>query len=294
MSGRPAALIGPLACSTLAFSGSNLETALGGIAEAGFKHVEIAAMPGYCDHLVRDGEPASQSVQRVRQALEMSGLAPISLSAHIDLVAAPPGHLPALGAAAIDLLLERVRIAAELGAFIVNTQGANPSTDADEALFLARIERVAREAEAAGVAIALEVEDGLTASAESILRLMPRLAGAPIFINFDTGNPPFYSGLDPLTELEPIVRWVRHVHLKDHRGGIGSYDFPAIGEGQLELGSLVRELVRLGYVGPVSAEIEFQHPTARPPVSEIIRAVRLSRDRMESYVDAATLAVGPG
>ena len=278
----------PLACSTLAYAGLPLSTALEGIASAGYRHVELAAMPGYCDHLIDPDESESQTVARVGDLLRRSGLNPISLSAHIDLVPAPPGHLPGFTAEeSLAMLLSRVRIAGELGARVVNTQGAYPAGPEDEAAFLSRIAVVADEAERAGVLLALEVADGLTDRATSIRSLMPRLRGAPVWINYDTGNLPFYSGLDPVAEYEAVHEYVVHVHMKDHVGGIGEYDFPALGEGTLDLQGFVELAIRLGYRGPLSAEIEFQHPTDRPGFDEITRAARASREAMLRYVASA-------
>jgi sugar phosphate isomerase/epimerase len=185
------------------------------------------------------------------------------------------------------MLLARVRIAAALGARVVNTQGANPAGPGDEDAFLSRIAVVAEEAQRVGVLVALEVADGLTASSASIRSLMPRLRGAPVWINYDTGNLPFYSGLDPVSEYEPVHEYVVHVHMKDHRGGVGDYDFPAVGEGTLDLAGFVATAKRLGYRGTLSAEIEFKHPTYRPAFEEINRAARASLEAMQQYVAAA-------
>lgn len=278
----------PLACSTLAYAGSPLETALQGIGEAGFRHVELAAMPGYCDHLVLPGESESETVARAERVLRDAGLNLISLSAHIDLVPAPPGHLPGFAAAeALQILLARVRLAGALGASVVNTQGANPSSPVDEEAFLSRLEIVAEVAQRCGVVLALEVADGLTASADSIQALMPKLRGAPVAINYDTGNLPFYSGLDPLREYGPVHEFVAHIHLKDHLGGVGDYNFPALGEGELDLAGFVALVKRLGYAGPLSAEIEFRHPTERPAAEVVTRAARTSLDAMRAYLAAA-------
>lgn len=278
----------PLACSTLAYAESPLERALSGIASAGFDHVEIAAMPGYCDHLIAPGEPEGDTVARVGRALERARLDAISLSAHIDLVPAPPGHLPGYPADdAIAMLERRVRTAAALGASVVNTQGALPDTDEAHRLFLERIKRIADVCDRSGVILALEVADGLTASGESVVALMTELEGAPVWINFDTGNLPFYSGLDPVDEVVPMGPFIRHVHLKDHRGPQGTYDFPAIGDGSLDLASVVRRLADAGYAGPLSAEIEFEHPVHRPLDDQVDVAVRRSLDAMRSLVSMA-------
>jgi L-ribulose-5-phosphate 3-epimerase len=146
---------------------------------------------------------------------------------------------------------------------------------------------VAAESQRAGVALALEVADGLTHSADSIRALMPRIRGAPVWINFDTGNLPFYSGLDPVREFEGVHQFVAHVHVKDHVGGVGDYNFPAIGEGNLDMAAFFALVKRLDYRGPLSAEIEFAHPVDRPPARDITEAARVSRLAMEAYLAAA-------
>ena len=234
------------------------------------------------------GEPEGATIDRVRPLLDFSGLRAISLSAHIDLVPAPPGHLPGYPADdAIEMLLARVRIAAGLGADYVCTQGAFPETDEQHRLFVERIRVIADACDQAGVVLALETADGLTATGASTSALMDELAGSPIFINYDTGNLPFYSGLDPVVELASYHQHVRHVHLKDHRGGKDAYDFPAIGDGELDLAAVFRALKGYGYDGPISAEIEFQHPVERPDLAVVDDAVRRSLEVMRRLAAAA-------
>jgi sugar phosphate isomerase/epimerase len=279
----------PIACSTLAYAEHPADVALASIADAGYRFVEVAAMPGYCDHLVEPGETEERSIARARSLLEIHGLRLISLSAHIDLVPAPPGHLPAFSAdEALSMLLARIRIAGALGASVVNTQGVNPVSARDLDEFLTRIAVAAHGAADVGVKLALETADGLTANGASAQDLMKKLEGVPVYINYDTGNLRFYSGLDPVREFPAIHQHVAHIHMKDHRGQPGDYDFPALGEGDLDLATFARLLHRVGYAGPVSAEIEFQHPTARPAKSEIDRAVTVSRAWLEQHVVGPT------
>lgn len=48
-----------------------------------------------------------------------------------------------------------------------------------------------------------------------------------------------------------------HVHLKDQRGGKGVADFPPLGEGDVDIPSILRDLRSIEFAGPVSMEIEF-------------------------------------
>ena len=73
-----------LAASTNSYHGYSLEEALSGIAAAGFKSVELASVPGWTEHLLRDADDAE--VGRVKDLLAQHGLEPVSLSGHSDLV----------------------------------------------------------------------------------------------------------------------------------------------------------------------------------------------------------------
>ncbi|MER3487774.1 MAG: hypothetical protein C4307_03090, partial [Chloroflexota bacterium] len=69
-----------LAGHTNTYHTYGLEEALAGIAEAGFRYVELSAVPGWTEHVDLDADPAE-----LRRKLDHYGLAPASLSAHSDL-----------------------------------------------------------------------------------------------------------------------------------------------------------------------------------------------------------------
>lgn len=60
---------------------------------------------------------------------------------------------------------------------------------------------------------------------------------------------------------EDDIKWalprLGHVHLKDQRGGKGVADFPPLGEGDVDIPSILRDLRSIEFAGPVSMEIEF-------------------------------------
>ena len=58
------------------------------------------------------------------------------------------------------------------------------------------------------------------------------------------------------------------MHLKDHRGGKGDWDFPAPGDGTIDFGAVLGILEAGGYRGPLSVEIEFQGDPW-PPLAEV-------------------------
>src|SRR5204863_350315 len=70
----------PLAGHTNSYHTYSFDEALAGIAGAGYKGVELSAVPGWTEHVDLDADPAS-----VREKLEGYGLEAVSLSGHSDL-----------------------------------------------------------------------------------------------------------------------------------------------------------------------------------------------------------------
>jgi len=68
----------------------------------------------------------------------------------------------------------------------------------------------------------------------------------------------FYRGVKPEEDVKLIAHRVAHVHLKDKRGGRGVYDFPPIGDGEIDFPAVLSTLWQTRYRGPLSLEIELQ------------------------------------
>jgi sugar phosphate isomerase/epimerase len=106
-----------------------------------------------------------------------------------------------------------------------------------------------------------------------------------IGFNYDPGNVVYYTGAKPEDDLRLGLGRIGHVHLKDKRGGKGVLDFPVLGEGELDLASLLRDLAGSGFSGPVSMEIEFTD-YEYPPWGECVHAAR----RGKAYWDSLEVA----
>jgi len=108
----------PLAGHTNSYHSYSFDEALQGIAEAGYKGVELSAVPGWTDHVDLDAP-----VGDVRAKLASYGLTAVSLSGHSDLTTAE----------GLAHGVKAVRWAADYGLAIVNTAiGGHWSEDEDE------------------------------------------------------------------------------------------------------------------------------------------------------------------
>ena len=255
----------PLAGHTNTYHTYGHEEALAGIAEAGYKHVELSAVPGWTEHVDLDADPTV-----TRTLLDRYGLTPVSLSAHSDLTTR----------GGLEHGLKGVRWAAEFGIPIVNTAvGGHQSADENEAAFLANIGQLADEADRSGVVIGLEIHGDIMASGAVTLPLLEKIGRDSVKINYDTANVVYYSGDTAVDDLPKVVDQIVHVHLKDTAGGKGVWDFGAIGTGTVDFATVLRILRNAGYTGPYSVELEFQGEPW-PPLDEVNTAMRRSYEHL--------------
>jgi L-ribulose-5-phosphate 3-epimerase len=254
----------PLAGHTNTYHTYGLDESLEGIAGAGYKHVELSAVPGWTEHV-----DLNES-DELRRKLDAYGLNPVSLSAHSDLTTRE----------GLEHGVKAVRWAAEYGIPIVNTAiGGHASQDEDERGFLQNVGELADAAEKAGVVVALDIHGDIMASGARTLPLLERIGRDSIKVNYDTANVEFYSGERAVDDLEGIAPHCAHVHLKDTTGGKGVWNFGTLGTGTVDFARVLEILERAGYSGPYSVELEFQGEPW-PPLAEVNEAMRRSREHL--------------
>jgi sugar phosphate isomerase/epimerase len=259
----------PLAGHTGSYYSYSADEALAGIAAAGFRHVELSAVPGNTDHVDVHADPAE-----IRAKLEHHGLQVVSVSGHSNLTT-PEG---------LEYGLAVVRWAERFGVPIVNTAvgGHAPDVDESEAAFLANIGTLADAAQAAGLTVALEIHGDLMASGEKSIPLLDKIDHPAVGVNYDTANVEYYAGTSAVDDLPAIADRVKHVHLKDARGGQGNWDFPAVGEGHVDFERVLAVLRDAGYDGPYSVEIEFTGEVPWPPLEDVNQAMRTSYETLSA------------
>ena len=254
----------PLAGHTNSYHTYGLDEALRGIAQAGYKHVELSAVPGWTEHVQLDG------TDELRRKLDDYGLTAVSLSGHSDLTTQE----------GLEHGIRAVRWAADFGLPIVNTAiGGHASQEENEQAFLDNVAELADAAEEAGVVVALEIHGDIMASGRKTLPLLERIGRDSIRVNYDTANVEFYSGDKAVDDVELIAPHLAHVHLKDTTGGKGNWNFPAIGSGSVDFARVLEILAEAGYSGPYSVELEFQGEPW-PPLEEVDEAMRRSYEHL--------------
>jgi L-ribulose-5-phosphate 3-epimerase len=257
----------PLAGHTNSYHTYGFDEALAGIAGAGFKYVELSAVPGWTEHVDLESDPGE-----IRRRLGDHGLEAVSLSGHSDLTTRD----------GLDHGVKAVHWAAAYGIPIVNTAvGGHQSADENEAAFLENVGTLADAAEGADVVVALEIHGDIMASSDVTIPLIEKIGRDSIKVNYDTANVEFYSGDRAVDDLPKITSQLAHVHLKDTAGGKGNWDFPAVGDGTVDFRRVLEILRDAGYSGPYSVEIEFKGEPW-PSLEDVNAAMRRSHDHLTS------------
>ena len=249
------------------------------MSEAGFENVEIGAVKGFLEHLDPDRLGPAE-IDETRRLLDRFGQRCVSLSGHASL------HL--------DEGMRRLRnvlaAAKALDALVLNTFTGDAETPEEVERFKANARALADEAQAAGIRLCIETDSNLLPTAEIGMRLLDEIGHEWIQINYDPGNVVYYVGARPEKDIRNGLGRYGHVHLKDQRGGKGVLDFPVLGEGEIDLASILRDLAGSGFSGPVSMEIEFTD-YEYPPWEECVDAARRGKAYWDSLDvrDARTL-----
>ncbi len=270
-----------LACGTLSYRQAPLDRALEGIARAGFPGVEIGCVCGYCEH-IQPENMTPKDTDALGALVRKHGLEIVSIAGHIDLKYPLLGKGEQVAAEGFAKLRARIDLAQRLDVSIVNTGVgvATEETNLDD--FYSKFRTLLDYAAERGVKLGIESHAGVSETAAASLDFCRNVKHPNLGINHDAGNVRFYSGLDPIADLESVVdeigEYLIHVHIKDHRGGKGEWDFPPLGAGSLDFEALAALYRRAGYTGPYSLEIEFPGPDSSDPTPEII-----DRGVSESY-----------
>ena len=256
--------------ATICFKPYTLEEALRGLAEAGFESVEIGAVKGFLEHLDPDRLGLAE-IEETKALLDRYGQRCVSLS----------GHAPLHQEEGLRRLRNVLSAGKQLGVLVVNTYTGDAGTPAEIDTFKANARVIADEAQAAGIGLCIETDSNLLPTAEIGMRLLEDIGHDWIQINYDPGNVVYFVGARPEKDIKFGLGRYGHFHLKDQRGGQGKLDFPPLGEGEIDLVSILRDLAGSGFSGPVSMEIEFTD-YVYPPWEECVVAAK----RGKAYWDS--------
>lgn len=243
-----------LACHPNSFGRFGPRAAIDHLAELGIRQIEFPIKtfgvnsPFGETPLLTDASPKADIVAITRE-VERAGLSICSC----NITSGNPLQEKVLAAT-----LTKLEMAADLGVDLVVAGAGEFQNPDEEQTLLDHLTQIGDRCEALGLEYCCETHPGACQNAESMLRLMSQLQHPQIRINFDTANILFYNqDLDVCQELQRVLPFVKHVHLKDSRGIYRDWYFPALGEGgAVDFVGLRKILEESGFAGPCSLEVE--------------------------------------
>jgi sugar phosphate isomerase/epimerase len=247
-------------CNTYSYMLSqSAEACLARLADYGFEEFELMVHP---DHLWPADLPPNKR-RAIRSMLERGGLRLTTLNMpNIDINVA--STTPEMRVYSLNLLIETVRLAGDLGArgVVIGPSKANPLFPADaETLtgyFFAALDRLGPVAEASGTALWVEnMPFAFLPKIDALLNALARYGNDAVRIVYDLANAHFIAE-DFADGLKLCQGRLALVHLSDT--GRQVYRHDAVGLGTVPFAEVPRALAAVGYCARPMLEIISRDP----------------------------------
>ncbi len=243
-----------LACSTVCFRTSPVQTALEEIRAAGFTAIDLAVIPGFCPHFdAATAKPAQWNA--FARLVRDSGLT-------VPTTTSVPGHFNAPGAD-FDRIVKagyaNVRLARELDAAAVNLHCGLPIEDRSKfrehsAVQARGLKKIARHAADMGTRVNLEAphRNGLCRTLDEAEILMDEIGEENVDYLLDVTHVQAAKAR-PEVAVRRFAERIGHVHLRD---GKGQNIFLTPGDGDINFSSFFAALDKADYSGWCALELE--------------------------------------
>lgn len=104
-----------------------------------------------------------------------------------------------------------------------------------------------------GIQVVIKPHGGVTAAAAELLVCLEKIKHPNLRLWYDAGNIIYYTGKDPLAELEPIVSHVTTFTAKDCADKNAEV-MVQLGTGKVDFAGIFRRLKKAGFNGPIMVE----------------------------------------
>jgi len=235
-----------IALSTLAYNGYPINTALSEIKKIGAKYVEPAYLARY-DPNLSEAYFSEQNAENLSKELARQSLRARSVASHMDL--GQPGS--------VRVFKKRMIFAKAIGADLILS---NASSIRLETRLYENMGKLAGFAEELGLTIALENpgdgSDSLLGTGAGAADVLDRIGSDRVKMNYDFSNVFTYTKGEalPQDEVEQVLPYIGHLHLKNLRQNRGILEVCALPDGIIdyqEIFSSYPDLLRL----PLSIEM---------------------------------------
>ncbi|MFV0464504.1 MAG: sugar phosphate isomerase/epimerase family protein [Lachnospiraceae bacterium] len=263
--------INKICANSNCYHGFCIEDALQGIHDAGFKYVELTATKGWTEHIFPN--MSFEYLDNIKMLAEKLDLKPIALSGHCNL----------MNKKRLLDFENNIKLAHFFECdFIVTSIGEAHLEDGKKITneeVVENIKSLLPLLEKCKIILVLEIHGEFSTGAilESIVK---RVNSEWVKINYDTANAIFYGGVDPVEDIENCIENIAYMHLKDKAGSDKEWNFPALGEGNIDFSGLFKKLEKHNNCCPLSVEIEFKKNGPKD-LKEVNQAIKDSFQYLE-------------
>jgi L-ribulose-5-phosphate 3-epimerase len=260
-----------IAVATSTYAHYDADQALRGIADAGFKYVDLATCPEYFEHIIpRPEEMKEDDYQKVLDKVQSYGLTIIAISGHTRM--GKPDT--------VNNLKKVIDFTSSAGVSYLVTDAGEVEDSKAEDKFYSDISELADYANDRKVTICIEMHGGWCNTGPKGAEIIKKISRPNVKLNYDTSNVIFYGGVRPEEDIEAALPHMGYLHLKDHGSGKkGDWDFPAPGDGILDFDTIFKKIK--DYNGPIDVEIEFDGK--KHSLEEVNNAVAKSYNFLKSH-----------
>jgi sugar phosphate isomerase/epimerase len=231
----------PIGCFNRAWTKWSYDDALDGIAAAGYKLTGLLSI--HKGEAFTSADATPEYLDGLKKRITQRGLA-VNMTAIRFRPEAPLADN-------ITDLHKQIADAARLGIkFMLSFGVDNPAHYED---FYRLMANAAAEAQKHGVHIAMKPHGGSSGASNEILRCLEKVGHANFTIWYDAGNIIYYTGKDPVKELEPVARYVTGFCAKDCPGPKGEV-MSQFGTGKVDFKAVFAKLKSAGFNGPIMVE----------------------------------------
>ncbi|MBI4328227.1 MAG: sugar phosphate isomerase/epimerase [Chloroflexi bacterium] len=231
----------PIGCFNRPWTQWSYNDALDGIKDAGYRLTGL--LSGHRGEAFTSSAATPEYLDGLKKRIAQRGLA-VNMTAIRFRPDAP------LEANTADLR-RQIENAARLEVKFMLTFGVDRPAHYDN--FYRLMADAAAQAERRGLHIVLKPHGGGSGASGEILRCLEKVAHPNFKIWYDAGNIIYYTGKDPLAELEPIARHVTGFCAKDCPAPKGEV-MSQFGTGKVDFKALFAKLKSVGFNGPIMVE----------------------------------------
>jgi len=231
----------PIGCFNRAWAKWSYDDALDGIKAAGYKLTGL--LSGQRGEAFASSAATPEYLDGLKKRIAQRGLA-------VNMTAIRFKPDAALADNIADLC-KQIENAARLELKFMLTFGVDQPAHYEN--FYRLMSDAAAQTEKRGIQLVLKPHGGGSGASEEILRCLDKVAHANFKIWYDAGNIIYYTGKDPLAELEPIAKHVTGFCAKDCPEPKGEV-MSQFGTGKVDFKAVFSKLKSVGFNGPIMVE----------------------------------------